>query len=280
MVNVKKTLESTAMNSIVLDIGICREPLGGCTKFGGKPLVPRGFEWPYYEGADYMFEEVKRRPLSFFAQFDLSQISEFDTEGLLPPTGMLSFFYDYETQRWGFDPKDKGCVKVFLFDEGDLTEAEFPDDLPENGRFPELGIAARSEISYQSYEDFLVQRDPRRLQWEEYESALKILGVQEPGSSSKLLGWANVIQGNMTRECELVSRGYNLGSGWDDVKPQDRQEAEQWANRDWVLLFQLDSVLNGFELTLGDSGRLYFYIRREDLEARDFDNVWLILQCC
>lgn len=278
MVNVKKTLEGTVMNSVVLEIGICRQPLGGRTKFGGKPLVPEGFDWPYYEGADYMFEEVKRRPLSFFAQFDLSQISEFDTEGLLPPTGMLAFFYDYETQRWGFDPKDKGCARVYLFD-GELAPAEFPEDLPESGRFPELGISAKSERSYQSYEDFLVQRDPRRLQWEEFESAEKILGIKEPGSRSKLLGWADIIQGNMTRECELVSRGYNLGSGWDDVKPQDRQEAEQWANRDWVLLFQLDSILNGYELILGDGGRLYFYIRREDLEARNFDNVWLILQC-
>ncbi len=278
MVNVKKTLEGSAMNSIVLDIGISRNPLGGCTKFGGKPLVPKGFEWPYYEGEDYMFEETKRRPLSFFAQFDLSQISEFDTDGLLPPTGMLSFFYEYNTQRWGFAPKDKGCARVFLFD-SELVQAEFPDDLPEEGRFPELGISAKSERSYQSYADFLVQRDPCHLQWEEFESVEKILGIKEPGARSKLLGWADPIQGNMTCECELVSRGYDLGGGWDNVKPQDRQEAEQWANRDWVLLFQLDSVLKGYELVLGDGGRIYFYIRRDDLKARNFDNMWLILQC-
>lgn len=279
MINVKKELERTAANSIVLNIGGAYNPFSGCTKFGGTPLVPAGFEWPYYEGEDYLFEEIKNRPLAFFAQFDLAEISQYDTDGLLPPSGMLSFFYDYESLRWGFDPKDKGCARVYLF-EGELTRAEFPDDLPERCRFPEMEIIAAPEKSYQSYEDFLVQRDPRRLLWEEYEGVQKILGIKEPNSRSKLLGWADVIQGNMTRECELTSRGYFLGAGWDNVKPQDRQEAEQWANRDWTLLFQLDCMLNNYTLEFGDTGRIYFYIRRDDLAARNFDNVWLVLQCC
>ena len=29
----------------------------------------------------------------------------------------------------------------------------------------------------------------------------------------------------------------------------------------------------------GDCGRVYFCIRKEDLAARRFDRVWLILQC-
>lgn len=48
-------------------------------------------------------------------------------------------------------------------------------------------------------------------------------------------------------------------------------------------MFQLDSVKSeeeDFELMLGDCGMLYFYIRKEDLPARRFDRVWLILQCC
>lgn len=49
----------------------------------------------------------------------------------------------------------------------------------------------------------------------------------------------------------------------------------------WLLLFQLDMVYyEDFELMFGDSGRFYFYIRREDLVERQFDKVWLILQSC
>jgi len=28
-----------------------------------------------------------------------------------------------------------------------------------------------------------------------------------------------------------------------------------------------------------NAGMIYFWIRRDDLEARDFGNVWTILQC-
>ena len=282
MINIKKELEKTARNSIRLNIG--GEYSSGLTKFGGKPDVPKGFEWCCFEGEDYMEGEVKSRPLSFMAQFDLAEISQYDTDGLLPKTGLLSFFYECETAKWGYDPKDRGCARVFYFeDTSELSPAEFPDDLAEDMRFPEFKITAGVEKSFQSYEDFLVQRDPRVCNWEEFESAQKSLGIEEPGECSKLLGWANTIQGNMTRECELVaSRGYYLGDGWDNVTPRDRQEAEQWANRDWLLLFQLDSILDdgNFELFFGDGGRIYFYIRREELEKRNFDNVWLILQCC
>ncbi|MDE7229319.1 MAG: DUF1963 domain-containing protein [Oscillospiraceae bacterium] len=283
MINVKKELEKNARNSIRLSFGGNRKRHPGASKFGGAPDVPKGFEWPYFESTGYNDDEPKNRPLSFLAQFDLAEISKHDTEGLLPKSGVLSFFYDCETTPWGFDPKDRGCARVFFFENAnEVYPAVFPKDLSKDDRFPEFAVTAKSEKSYQCYEDFLVQRDPRTDLWEEFESAEKSLGIEIPGERSKLLGWADVIQGNMTRECELVSRGYYIGSGWDDVKPRDRQEAEQWANRDWLLLFQLDSVLddNSFELYFGDGGRIYFYIRREDLAARNFDNVWLILQCC
>ena len=46
------------------------------------------------------------------------------------------------------------------------------------------------------------------------------------------------------------------------------------------LLFQLDTVESGgFELMFGDCGHIYFYITKEDLAARRFDRIWLILQC-
>ena len=46
-------------------------------------------------------------------------------------------------------------------------------------------------------------------------------------------------------------------------------------------LLQLDTVEHGdFELMFGDCGHIYFYITREDLAARRFDRIWLILQCC
>ena len=112
-----------------------------------------------------------------------------------------------------------------------------------------MKISASSELSYASYEDLSLQRDEWVEDWDEFESAEESLGIEEPGECSKLLGWANPIQGNMTQQCELISRGYYLGHGWDDISPRDRQESAQWANRDWTLLFQLDCVTDSdFEL--------------------------------
>lgn len=286
MIDIKKELEKSARNSIRLNIRGAAEKRVGATKFGGRPDVPADFKWAYYEGRDYLDETPKNRPLSFIAQFDLSEIAGYDTDNLLPKTGLLSFFYDCDTMPWGFDPKDKGGARVYYFEDiSALSPAEFPDDLEEDFRFPEIGITARSEKSYQDFEDFVVQREKMAMEWDRFDEVLESMGIEDPDDlddSSKLLGWADVIQGNMTRECELVARrGYYLGSGWDEVTPRDRQETEQWANRDWLLLFQLDTVENGdFELMFGDCGRIYFYIHRDDLAARNFDNVWLILQCC
>lgn len=279
---IKKELAKSVRNSIRIEAS---GNVNGkaVSRIGGRPDVPADFKWEYYEGEDYLDKSVKKRPLSFIAQFDLAEISRFDTENLLPKTGLLSFFYEMDTQRWGFDPKDKGCARVYWFEDiNALHTAEFPDDLEDSFRLPAISFDAKSETSFQSYEDFMLQRPKMIESWDEFDTAAKSLGIKDVEESSKLLGWADPIQGNMTMECELVNRGYYLGDpqGWSNVTPRDRQEAEQWANRDWLPLLQLDSLFdkNG-SLQFGDDGRIYFYIRRDDLAARNFNNVWLILQC-
>lgn len=277
--NIKKELLNTARNSIRLKIGGETENKPGATRFGGNPDVPEDFEWPYFEGEG--FDGVKNRPLGFIAQFDLEEIAKYDKDGLLPKTGLLSFFYELDTMMWGFDPEHKGCARVFYFeDKNALQTAEYPDDLADDFRLPPLEIELSSEISYQSYEDFLLQRNKLIENWDEFDDARKSLAADDNEQISKLLGWADPIQENMTMECELVSRGYYLGEGWGDVTPLDRQEAEQWSSKDWLPLFQLDSISNGeFDLMFGDCGRIYYYIRRDDLANRNFDDAWLILQC-
>ncbi|MDE6456092.1 MAG: DUF1963 domain-containing protein, partial [Dysosmobacter sp.] len=95
-----------------------------------------------------------------------------------------------------------------------------------------------------------------------------------------LLGWPDIIQSSMTVECELVSQGYYLG-GSQEIPEAELREAERTSLEDWLLLFQLDSIQRGtFSLEFGDYGRIYFYIRKEDLAARRFDRVWLVLQYC
>lgn len=280
--DLRQAIQAVERSSIRLDIGGAEQYVKGGTRFGGQPDVPPDFVWPTFATAIYGDEEVRARPLGFLAQFNCAEMAKLDQEGLLPKTGVLSFFYEMDSQLWGFDPKDAGCARVFWFaDVASLVSGVFPEELQEDFRLPCLAIKAEAEISWPDWEDFCLQPDIEWEQYDEFEEERAMLGYELPEDSfSKLLGWPNVIQNNMTRECELVSRGYYLGNNWKEIPDKEIAEVEQSSLEEWRLLFQLDVVTDGnFELMFGDCGCLYFYIRKEDLLNCRFDRIWLISQC-
>lgn len=282
--NIKEKLESMAKNSIELKIQDNEVYELGATRFGGQPDVPSDFIWPTYMGESYD-HVVKERPLSFLAQFNCADFAKYDTEHLLPDHGLLSFFYELDSMCWGFDPKDKGCARVYWFEDiSALSAAEFPADMEEDFIMPMVKIALSQKPSYPSWQDFTEafpdddDDEAFNIAWEE------LTGEDEDDlpDRSQLLGWADVIQNSMFEECDIASKGYYLGNpeGWRKIPKDIRQEAEQTAKDRWMLLLQLDTVeCDDFELMFGDCGHIYFYITKEDLKARRFDNIWLILQC-
>ena len=254
----------------------------GSSKFGGRPDVPAGFVWPVFETKTLDDDMVKPRPLAFLAQFDCARLAGLDPEGLLPRTGLLSFFYELGSQRWGYDPKDAGCARVFWFEEEPLAPAEFPQDLEEEHRLPELAAELSGGAGAPECQDACLALDYpfTANDYRFFDQARRELGYAYPDNRSQLLGWPDIIQNNMTLECELVSRGHYLGGSWESVPQEERDALRVPSVQDWRLLFQLDTVASGdFELMFGDCGRIYFYIRREDLLARRFDRAWLVLQC-
>lgn len=254
----------------------------GASKFGGRPDVPADFIWPVFETQTREDDQVKERPLAFLAQFDCAQLAPLDPEGLLPKEGLLSFFYELESQRWGYDPKDAGCARVFWF-EGPLAPAEFPAELEEDFRLPEMAAQLSGATDAPDFQDACpaLEYPWTANDYRIFDQARRELGMDYPANRSQLLGWPDIIQNNMTLQCELISRGYYLGGSWEKIPLEERSALRTPSVRDWQLLFQLDTVENGdFELMFGDCGRIYFYIRREDLAQRRFDRVWLIQQCC
>ena len=183
-----------------------------------------------------------------------------------------------ESARWGFDPADAGCGRVYWFDGSQpLAPAPFPHELDEEFRLPRLRVQAKADRSFASWADFAQLHPELDELFEDYAEAHEAMGGS--GECSKLLGWPDVIQDNMTLECELVSRGYNLG-GLEDFPTHLAAREGAASVENWRLLFQLDSFeMEDFDLNFGDDGALYFYIRTEDLKARRFDRVWVILQC-
>lgn len=249
----------------------------GASKFGGKPDVPKDFEWFYYCGQDYN-GETKNRPLSFLAQINCEEVSQYDQDSLLPSKGILYFFYELSTMTWGFSPEDKGSAKVYYFngDVSQLIRTNFPHDMEDENKLPEIQLSFSKKDDLPCYEEFSKQYDYN--DWEHYDEVRSMNGYEVEETISKLLGYADVIQGDMLLECELVTNGVYCGNT-PNITPEERKKFEENRNQ-WQLLFQLDTVTtDDFELMFGDCGRIYYYIKKEDLKKCNFDDCWLILQC-
>ena len=244
------------------------------SKIGGKPYLPKDFVWPYYQ----------ELPLSFLAQFNLEEVSSLDKDKLLPSKGMLYFFYELETEEWGYHPESKGCAKVFYFEDTSNFELiDFPKDMEDYYKIPEFKVTFKSNISLPSYENFylLLKEDDafkkHDISFNDFIPLYDEIFIPD-NNYTKLLGYPEVIQNPMEEECEAVTRGFDMGG--IESYPKQYQKEIRSASKDWILLFQMDTVeTSDYELMFGDSGHIYFWIKKEDLANKSFENIWLILQC-
>ena len=166
MADLTAAIRAMARNGIRLRFGGQPDTGVGASRFGGVPDVPAEFVWPVFETAAYDDDDVRPRPLAFLAQFNCARLAPLDTDGLLPKEGVLSFFYELGSQRWGFDPADRGCARVFWFPETDaLSPASPPEDLPAEYRLPAMGMALAAEASYPGAEDFYAGREDEIGDW-------------------------------------------------------------------------------------------------------------------
>ena len=283
----KNMLETSKKNAILINYSEDenKEKLPkGTSKIGGKPDLPKDFQWFYYNGEDYK-KIVENRPLSFLMQINCEEVHKYDKESLLPKKGMLYFFYELFTMTWGFSPQDRGSAKVFYYDGEieDLVPADFPEDMEKDCIIPESKINFESmndyPIDFLDYYDVDDSIEETRRKEKEFEKELEELGYK--ADTTKLLGHPELIQGEYWEECEGVA-GKNIyyGSapikyGSDEVKKSIKENA-----KDWILLMQVSELeIGDYGLYFGDSGKIYFNIRKEDLKNKNFDNVWLILQC-
>ena len=248
----------------------------GASKLGGLPDVPAGFVWPRFQGTDHNGAQYDH-PLSFMAQFDLAELAAFDAAKLLPQAGHLAFFYDCDEQPWGFDPKDRGCARVLYFPPGvELSQAVPPEDLDEDFQIPALKPAFSGGVSRPPCEYVIDDTDGSGV-----EDALAAeFWPEDTPDRCKLLGWPDMLQGLMEWDCQLAgAMGVNCGSGIE-LTPAQEQEFRAGAG-DWMLLLQLGTLeTRDYEMMFGDCGHIYFWIRKQDLAAGNFDNIWLVLQCC
>jgi uncharacterized protein YwqG len=237
----------------------------GKSKIGGRPDLSENIAW---------LREENGKCLSFIAQINLSEIASFEGAGLLPRKGMLYFFYSANQEAWGFDIKDKGKFKVFFenTDQTKLERKDFPDDLKEHARYKPCKLAFIDSVSLPGWESPLVID---RLDNNESGNYTYLLEEFAP-DMNKLLGHSDNIQAPMELECQLVTNGLYCGdgSGYNDPRAEELAKNAD----DWTLLFQLDSNEKA-GMKWGSVGILYFWIKKNDLANKQFDNCWMICQC-
>ena len=245
----------------------------GTSRIGGLPDLPKNIDWPTW----------REKPLTFLGQFRLADLSRFDCCRVLPSSGHLWFFYDSEQITWGFDPQDRGSWRILYADtnEADVRRREVRG-LP---TYSQCTLTLHNFLSIPGPEHLSVA--PLKLTLDEIEQIEEIdrdlHEMIESGSHDQgyephhqLLGHPREIQGEMQLECQLVSNGLYCGDATGYQDPA-RKFLEQGA-KDWQLLFQLDAD-DDLGMMWGDCGRLYFWVRRQDLAKRVFENAWMVLQC-
>ena len=242
----------------------------GESRLGGLPDLPLGMTWPL---------SGKGEPLAFVAQLRMEEVASGDAEGALPRQGHLFFFYDPAQEAWGFDPKHRGLSKVFHSAGVPLARMAAPRKLPDAGRFRSCALRfarAWSLAGFLSRKDAGLELSEKEEEGcDDLEEAIgREIGIE--GTRHQLLGRADPVQNEMELECQLASNGVYCGNpeGYKDPRVKTLKKGAA----DWRLLLQVDSD-DAADMMWGDLGRLYFWIRKQDLASGNFDGVWTILQC-
>ncbi len=235
--------------------------------------------------------------LAFVGQINLQDVHEFDVESLLPPSGMLSFFYNpqvfasdtgagpaqahdrlsgFSYSLYGYDNIDNWQV-IYVDSAEGLTPREFPDTLHEGIRYQPHTLTVSDELTLPSLETSYFPRpnseegrvDLTADEWQVYGQLRYDLRANV--EIHQLLGFADqwsttVDEGSYWR---LGSKLRGDDRTWGDVPVTERLQAAESIR----LLLQVGTFDRSAHWW-GRNGTLYFFIRESDLLAREFTKVW------
>jgi uncharacterized protein YwqG len=266
LTRLKKDIDALVRSSIRLTTTAVDESKlkVGASKIGGLPDLPTGVAWPRWHDA----------PQSFIAQIALADAHAYDADNVLPPSGMLWFFYDAQQETYGADPADRGGWSVLFNDQfTGLQRQSAPARLPAESQFKACSISFSSEFTLSAHPEIdIAHFDWTDAEQKQYEQLLATFPTKADRAAihNRLLGNPDTIQDDMRQQCQLVSHGVT-----DDSDPQAAELLK--GALEWQLLLQVDSDEHA-GMRWSDAGLLYYWITRANLQARHFDASWLVLQ--
>jgi uncharacterized protein YwqG len=243
----------------------------GKSKLGGLPDLPTPELWPRGNDGHH---------LNFLAQINFRSTVALPNTPAFPERGVLFFFYDIETSPWGHDPDEASQWRVlYVEDERTCGKCAPPEEIEYDDPLSSQRISPRVSKSFPSHVEAQdCGLDVREDEAKAYYQVLHAVTGNPDRPVHQMLGWPGEIQpgGAMQLCCQVASNGFHCESSRDYLRPEVSQIADGW--KDWQLLLQLDSD-DKSDMMWHDVGRLYFWIREQDLRERKFGSTWVMLQC-
>jgi len=243
----------------------------GKSKIGGKPDLPKDFEWP----------KSDNKSMLFCAQYNLSELTKFDEENNLPKKGFFYVFLSLDQDWKEFNGVNQPYKLIFSENEN-IVRTEFPNDLEQNQTFKTAEIeyfqfyTIPDDENYKlfefekKYEDFyfyFYQPTDEYLIEELYEDSNKM---------HQILGYDRSIQSSVVYEFASKELGLYLAESsehkkrWNDILE---------LSKTYELLLQLDCDDSNTDLSkYGGSGTYYFGLSKTDLKKKNFDDIKMSFQ--
>jgi uncharacterized protein YwqG len=249
---------------------------GTRSHLGGAALLEHPDRWPRRDD----------RPLALVAVLDLEELSPFTSDLDLPPRGTLNFFYDDVEQPWGLRPEDRHGWRVVLSepDSGEVVPAPAGVEA-----FVSIGLRPAQTLTIPGWEEPVIEpvfppHQDRGAPAERAREAFSSVeaawdAVVDQGSSvpnHQVGGWPFLMQAPIWRECDIVSRGFPLGTA--EELDRGRAQRDPSREREWRLLLQIDTDGRAGWMW-SDTSTLFFSMRRSVPVPGTYDDVWLTLQC-
>lgn len=208
------------------------------SRIGGKPNVPADFAWP----------ESNNQPLDFLVQINCSELPKDIEETYLPDKGMLYFFYD--------------CEYLPTYSEGGVIYQEDITTLKpyskHKSKYKPVYQRFITRCSFPDASQVHFSRNPENGEY--YDDEENYYEMTEwMNGDTQMFGHPKWVQDNPLNDLEHYLNDPKFNAD------------------DWVLLLQLDSVIEA-NMNWIDWGKLYFFILKTDLHKQQFDKVKVILQ--
>lgn len=145
----------------------------GASRFWGNPDLPSGCAYP-----SYLDDEGTEFPYFFICQINLSELAPYDTDNLLPHSGLLSFFAKIDSCIGYYDRQ--GCIGGAVSGSDDVRVMYFPsctdleETVPEDGEdSPSAPAELRIGFSFDlppAEDEHAVFALPTHRPWEDWDS--------------------------------------------------------------------------------------------------------------